>query len=310
MEPLISVIVPVYNVEKYLPRCLDSIRAQTYTNLEIILVDDGSQDASGDICDDCAAKDDRVRVLHQSNAGIGSTRNAGLGMCTGAYITFVDSDDYLYPCAIETLYDRIREDDSDLVIGNCIRVYEDNTCSDTCYAFEDSVFAADEIFSRMAVFGAVPTAPWGKLYRKDILEGITYPSVHIGEDTLVFPSIVERCRRISLDNRPIYGYFQRHNSLMNEKSKQAKQGDIHAILHTARYLWDRGHHDGAAAWYGTAAKNALTIPGRRARLSDFHGFFDRKARKALRKKLDRKSKIAWICLHIPLIHIVFRQILH
>ena len=102
-NPLISVIVPVYKVEQYLHRCVDSILAQTYTNLEIILIDDGSPDRSGAICDEYAAKDSRIRVIHQKNAGLGAARNAGLDVCSGEYIAFVDSDDTLPEDALEQL---------------------------------------------------------------------------------------------------------------------------------------------------------------------------------------------------------------
>ena len=107
MKPLISVIVPVYNVEEYLPKCLESIINQTYKNLEIILVDDGSTDNSGIICEDYAEKDKRIKVVHQTNLGISAARNAGLDLCSGDYITFVDSDDYIECDEIEVLVDQI-----------------------------------------------------------------------------------------------------------------------------------------------------------------------------------------------------------
>ena len=107
--PLISVIIPVYNVVSYLRECLDSVVKQTYAQLEIILIDDGSTDESGAICDYYASVDQRIRVLHQKNAGLGPARNAGLDICTGAYITFVDSDDFLALDMIELLYKKISE---------------------------------------------------------------------------------------------------------------------------------------------------------------------------------------------------------
>jgi len=284
--------------------------AQTYTNLEIVLIDDGSQDASRTICDDYAAKDGRIKVLHQVNAGIGATRNAGLGMCTGAYITFVDSDDYLYPDAIQTLYDRIRADGSDLVIGNYVRVYEDGTHDAPFHTYSTPILTRDELLRQMTDIDTIPVCPWGKLYSKQVMEGVTYPSVRIGEDMLTFPSVIQRCFRISMENEPLYGYFQRENSLMKGKDDSAKVGDLHATLFMAAHLWNNGCQAAALNWYSTAIKNALTIPNTRVRLCDFHLLFDRKTRKALGKKLDRKSKIAWWCLHIPLTHIVFRRILH
>ena len=130
MDSLISVIIPIYNVEKYLPRCLDSILGQTHTNLEVVLIDDGSPDGCGAICDAYAEKDSRIRVVHQANGGVGRARNVGLAHCTGDYITFVDPDDYIFPDSIRQLYDRIQADGSDMAIGNCIRTYSDGTQSD------------------------------------------------------------------------------------------------------------------------------------------------------------------------------------
>ncbi len=308
MEPLISVIVPIYNVEKYLPRCLESILDQTYRNLEIILVDDGSTDGSGAVCDQYAARDDRIRVTHQTNSGIGHTRNVGLSLCTGAYLTFVDSDDYLYPDALSCLYDRLCTDGSDLVIGNCVHVYEDGTCGNPCYSFTDRVVTKCELLEYIAVFGAVPFAPWGKLYRRTCMEGVAYPAVRIGEDTIAFPKILDRCTRVSVVSTPIYAYFQRCDSLMRERSEASKTGDVYALLHTARYLWDNGCYHGAANWYSTAAKNALSIRSQQDRLAEFQRFFDRKDRRIIRKHMDQKGKIAWLCLHIPFSDRLFRRI--
>ena len=291
-----------------LPRCLDSVLGQTYTNLEIILIDDGSPDGCGAICDAYAEKDSRIRVVHQQNAGIGRTRNVGLSHCTGDYITFVDSDDHLFPDSIRQLHDRAHTDGSDMVIGNCIRTYEDGTESGPCYTYDDTVLTADDLLDRLSVFGAIHTASWNKLYTRHCLEGVVYPDARIGEDTIVFPQIIDRCTRISMINAPLYGYFQREDSLMQERSESSKVGDINAILYIARYLWDHHRYHGAANWYAAAAKNGLTIRSRRARLAEFRSAFDRRTRNELRRRMDRKGRIAWLCLHIPLADRLFRRL--
>lgn len=300
MQPKISVIVPVYNVEAYLPRCLDSILSQTYENIQLILIDDGSADGSGAICDAYAAKDGRVQAVHQENAGIGHTRNVGLSLCQGDYIAFVDSDDHLCPDALRRLYDRLCADGSDMAIGNCVRVYEDGADSAPCYAFTDRAVSKEELLEEMAVFGAIPFAPWGKLYRRACMDGVVYPSVRIGEDTIAFPQILDRCRRISILSAPVYGYFQRDNSLMRQKNEAAKRGDVHVLLHTARYLWDNRCPRGAANWYAAAAKNALTIRRRTDRLAEFTAFFDHRTRRMICRQMDRRGRLAWLCLHVPL----------
>lgn len=117
----ISIIIPVYQVEKYIKRCLDSILSQTYSNLEIILIDDGSKDMSGKICDEYAIKDSRIKVIHQDNAGVSVARNKGLDICTGDYITFVDSDDFLEPRMYEKMMEKVAEYDCDVVMCDCIK---------------------------------------------------------------------------------------------------------------------------------------------------------------------------------------------
>ena len=109
---LVSIVVPVYNVEKYLERCVDSIRSQTYTNLEIILVDDGATDSSGQMCDDLAQKDERIKVVHKENQGLGLARNSGLQVATGVFVTFVDSDDWIHETHIANLYNAAKENDA------------------------------------------------------------------------------------------------------------------------------------------------------------------------------------------------------
>ena len=140
MFALVSVIIPVYKVEKYLDRCVESIVNQTYKNLEIILVDDGSPDNCPRICDAWAEKDDRIKVIHKENAGMGMARNSGLETATGEYLMFVDSDDYLSENAVEVLYERMVVDGSDMAVGKHADVYDDGTINDTfCRWMENSL---------------------------------------------------------------------------------------------------------------------------------------------------------------------------
>ena len=125
--PLISVIVPIYNVEKYLDRCVDSIINQTYKNLEIILVDDGSPDNCPQMCDDYAKKDSRIKVVHKENGGLSDARNVGMEVATGEYVSFIDSDDYISLDFYETLLETIVDNDSDIVECGVVKFYEDNS---------------------------------------------------------------------------------------------------------------------------------------------------------------------------------------
>lgn len=125
MNPLISVIVPIYNVEKYLARCVDSIVNQTYKNLEIILVDDGSPDRCPKMCDDYAEKDSRIKVVHKKNGGLSDARNAGMAVATGEYISFIDSDDYVSDDFFECLLDVMNKENSDIAECSVVKLYED-----------------------------------------------------------------------------------------------------------------------------------------------------------------------------------------
>ncbi|MBR0447812.1 MAG: glycosyltransferase family 2 protein [Clostridia bacterium] len=306
MDALISIIVPVYNVAEYLPRCMDSILEQTYTNLEVILIDDGSTDGSDAICNAYAEKDGRVRVVHQENGGVGRARNAGLAHCTGDYIAFVDSDDYIFPDSIRQLYDRAQADGSDMVIGNCVRTYQDGTQSDPCFALDDAVYTRDEILNRLTGLTAMPVVSWNKLLTRHCMEGVKYPEVCIGEDTRAFPKMLDHCTRISTISTSTYAYFQRGDSLMRSmKSEKAKSEDVYALLCIARYLWDNHRYDNATNWYTVAVKNALTIRNHRDRLAKFRQTFNHRSRIDLFKRMNPKGKLAWLCLHIPLVNRLF-----
>ncbi len=206
-QPLISIIIPVYGAEKYLPACLDSVLAQTYRNLEIILIDDGSPDNSGKICDDYAARDSRIRVIHQKNAGVSAARNAGLDAVSGGYIGFVDADDYIKPDMYETLYKRLQECGADIVqCGHC-RVSLDGTVIlevETRQAVLDRKGAMKEL-----LVGDIHYSDWDKLYRRELFEGIRF-DVHIsyGEDLLLNYQILKRCEHVALLKGAYYFYVQ------------------------------------------------------------------------------------------------------
>lgn len=305
MTPLVSVIVPVYNVEPYLHKCVDSINCQTYSNLEIILVDDGSTDGCGVICDDYAKVDSRIRVIHKENGGPGSARNSGLNICTGEYVMFVDSDDYLCKDAIQVLYERIVFDDSDLVIGRYALVYDDeHTDLPAQNCQDDGVLSNADVFKRMEKYNSITVSAWGKLYKKSRLHDVLYTSHRIGEDMWVFPLIVNGCQRISLDSTTVYYYYQRRNSLMKQKSECAKYDHLDATLHTTHFLYAKGYR--VNEWYSVSIEIALTLKKRSDRLRLFRQYFNRIERKQLLKCVNARRKIKWFCLHVPYIY-YFRQ---
>ena len=213
----ISVIVPVYNVEKYLKKCIDSIIAQTYTNLEIILLDDGSKDDSGKICDEYKEKDNRIIVIHKKNTGVSSTRNEGLKNITGSYVTFIDSDDYIEPDMIEILFNAIKKYNSDISIcgTNDFNENYDLVKQSKCNRMieMDKKSALKELLDEEA-FKCVC---WGKLYDVKLFNNIKFnEKTKIAEDLEVIYRLFDICDSIVYVPENKYNYIYRKNSVTKE----------------------------------------------------------------------------------------------
>ncbi len=176
--PKISVIVPVYNAEKYLHRCIDSILSQTFTDFELLLIDDGSKDKSGTICDEYAEKDSRVKVFHKKNGGVSSARNLGLDNAKGEWICFVDSDDYIESGFLQSFEGNL---DSDLVVGNMVSLSHQGVFGILSPGI-DSGFHTKDVFSLILALQAF-RVPWGKMFRKDCIGKLRFNvQLKIGED--------------------------------------------------------------------------------------------------------------------------------
>lgn len=218
MNYLISVIVPVYNVEQYLRQCLDSIINQTYRNLEIILVDDGSTDNSGAICDEYEQIDERVKVIHKENGGVSSARNAGLDACTsgGDYIAFVDSDDWIEYNMLEELYKEMIRINGDIIVCGYYIDQQDNTYinSNTKKTFVGN----DNILKNCFYNKNFPNALGCKLYNKKIFNKIRFPEGKLYEDMLIILDVLEKASVVHIMPRVFYHYRQQSNSIMNSKT--------------------------------------------------------------------------------------------
>ena len=179
METAISVIVPVYRVEKYLPACIDSILNQTFTDFELILVDDGSPDRCPAICDEAAERDARVRVIHQANAGLSAARNAGIEAAHGAWLSFVDSDDYIAPHFCEKLYQTAQRTNADCVMCSVQNVDESGKLIDSALMrVADEVKTGQEVLQKIGRDDVTPyLTAWNKLYRRKLFNTLRYPSV-------------------------------------------------------------------------------------------------------------------------------------
>lgn len=214
-QPLISVIVPIYNVEEYLDRCVESIVNQTYKNLEIILVDDGSPDNCPKMCDSWSEKDNRIKVVHKENGGLSDARNAGMPFATGEIISFIDSDDWIELDMFERMLSRMQKDNSDMVSCGVKWVEEDGSLiRDVTSENEvlDTMIAMKELLNDRKLKQHV----WNKIYKYDLIKDIPFEKGKYHEDVFWSYQIVGRAKKVSVVKESFYNYVQRSNSIMGE----------------------------------------------------------------------------------------------
>lgn len=236
---LVSVIIPVYNVEDYLDRCVASVVGQTFQNIEVILVDDGSTDGSAEICDRWSAKDSRVKTLHQTNQGVSAARNAGLQAASGNWILQVDSDDYIAPDAVERLVSTANETSSDMVICDFLRGSEDNHVFVDEYSKEVELIDPETAISRIYIsdHSALRFAsPAIKLCKFCQYSGIIYPEGKIFEDIYTTHKLLYRCNQIAVLESPLYYYFQRPNSIMTTEFNLKKLDYLQALVERVEFF--------------------------------------------------------------------------
>lgn len=214
--PLISVIIPVYNVEHYLRRCINSVINQDYDNVEIILIDDGSTDNSSVICDSYANSHGNIRVIHKENEGQGKARNEGLRNIKGEYVTFIDSDDIYHPQMLSVLYNMIEINDADIATCDRIRFYDDNFKFN--HRIEDvateKVFCGRDAAMHLASKTTLlKPAAWDKMYRVNLFEDIKFPT-GLFEDMLPAHRLLLKASRVAISKEKLYGYFIHPNSII------------------------------------------------------------------------------------------------
>lgn len=221
-EELISIIVPIYKVEKYLRRCIDSIRYQTYSNIEIILVDDGSPDDCGMICDKYAEADSRIKVIHKKNGGLSSARNAGLDCSEGKYIGFVDSDDWIELDMYELLYKKLKENNAEISIIQHSFVIDENIVPEK-HSGRTYVYNSQEAVKLLLKDTKIKSHAWDKLYKKEVFEHIRFPEGRYYEDIFIMHNIFNLAEKIVFTDEIKYYYLQRENSIVASKN-------IHPLL--------------------------------------------------------------------------------
>lgn len=226
MNDLISIIIPVYNTEKYLSRCLDSIINQTYTNLEIIIIDDGSSDNSYDICLEYAKKDKRIKLIKQKNMGLSATRNKGIRLATGKYIGFVDSDDVISLKMYEILYNNIKKYKSEVALCDFCTFSKDVTFEDECTPI---IFDKKEVIKELLIDRNITSHVVDKLYSKELFSNITFPINKKYEDILTTYKLLQKVKKSVYIPSKLYGYYQRDDSITGNYNKNTVLDYIYAI---------------------------------------------------------------------------------
>lgn len=271
-KDLVSVIIPIYRVEQYLRQCIESVLSQRYSDIEVILVDDGSPDGCGAICDEYAGRDPRVTVIHKENGGLSSARNAGIDIARGRYLAFVDSDDYVSDLFISDMMDEIDSNpELDMVMSMFYNVISDENGSDCTMEavsvkgeLRDSYTGDDIIRNRLSEMRIPYILAWNKLYRCGLFDNVRYEDGAVHEDELIFRSIMERCSHIAVIDKPLTYHRIRQDSIMtgcsaknagcalrwmNEEieyyRKRKLYGQLHRLEHMmcSRYVSDKRHMD-------------------------------------------------------------------
>ena len=258
--PTVSVIIPVYKVERYLDACVESVVGQTYTDLEILLVDDGSPDRCPEMCDAWAQKDPRIRVIHRKNGGLSAARNTGLAAAKGEFIAFADSDDRMEPDAIRRAVEAQKRYDVDMVIFNLTYVDEDNNPlpAPDFSGFKDEVLSEEGIWKRYFSLDETKiyyVVAWNKLYRRSLFYALRYAVGKRYEDQFILPYLLDQCRTVACLAYPGYRYVQRKGSIMAQGSSRNYLDRPEYLVEWCRYFTQKGDYLRAEGLLNDAVEN-------------------------------------------------------
>lgn len=240
--PTVSVIVPVYNVEKYIHRCVDSILEQTFSDFELILVDDGSPDNCPSICDEYAAKDSRIRVIHQENRGLSAARNGGMDAACGTYLMFVDSDDWLRKDTLEIFVNCQKKTGADMVLCNILTVYPDGYSGwkRPVTPLTEKVMTRGEMVECLASeHNWYYCVAWNKLYKRVLFEKLRFPEGYIHEDEAIIHRVVGECSCIAVTPEPLYFYRQSTDSITGRGIRIQSMDKLHALADRILFCKER-----------------------------------------------------------------------
>lgn len=258
---LITVIVPIYNVEDYLPKCIDSILCQTYSDLEIILIDDGSHDNSPKICDSYAKKDKRIHVIHKANGGLSDARNAGLDIAKGEYISFVDSDDYIEPKMYEKMYTFMEDKQADICICGYHEVDENGSVLKSIKQ-PDQTVSREDIFHVLMQENVFYAIMCNKLFARHVFEnnGHRFPVGKIHEDEFLIHHLYGECQTVSVLNECYYNYVARKGSIMHSQRYSLREyDDVEVYLDRAVFFHQNGYLDYSARLLHRTADDCVRV---------------------------------------------------
>ena len=228
MQELVSVIIPVYKVENYIDKCMESVLTQSYENLEILLVDDGSPDNCGRICEDYAAKDSRIRVIHKMNGGLSSARNAALDVMTGEWVVCIDSDDYVHRDYIKKLYEAVVRNDADIAICSHYREKGDTLSITEKISDEEKSYSNLEALKKLIDDDDIKNYAWGKIYRAELFDGVRYPDGRNYEDIATTYYLFDKAKKIVKIPEYLYYYIIRDDSISFNRSPRMWHKGCHA----------------------------------------------------------------------------------
>lgn len=251
-EVLVSIVVPIYNVEKYLNKCVDSIINQSYKNIEIILVNDGSKDKCPEICDKLIQEDLRIKVIHKKNGGLSDARNAGIKSANGEYILLVDSDDFIHPNMVRDLLFLALKYNADIVECGAKDVIEGEDVKWKKFTqLNEEIYNREEALAKVLDYNNCRIVAWNKLYKSELFESIKYPVGKIHEDEFITPFLVDKCNKYINTSNSYYAYVKRENSIMTTKFDLKRMDIIEAQEKRLAYFSNKynGKYDDAIKYH-------------------------------------------------------------
>ena len=303
----VSIIVPVYQVEKYIRQCVDSILAQTFTEFELILVDDGSKDRSGEICDEYAGMDERVKVIHKENGGLSDARNRGMDQATGKYFMFVDSDDYIAPTMVESLYSRILCENADIAACNFLFSFDNAREKNFSTEIKAEVLTGPDIFyyrKNERNYG-IWTVAWNKLYKRETFGNVRFRFGKYHEDEFWANDIYQMDIKVVTIPECLYYYRQRGDSIMGKKNI-ARDFDIIEAFQERIYVYLEQNNYAEQAYkvlvfsleYLEESKKLVTNRNERIRFIQIEKRTKNIVRKLKQRKLSMIQKVSLVAIGI------------